>query len=42
MPIGQISFLTLTTPVDNPYRGKYQGQVGPTASEYYKNFPGQE
>jgi len=42
MPIGQISFLTLTAPVDNPYRGKYQGQVGPTASEYYKNFPGQE
>jgi dCTP deaminase len=42
MPIGQISFLTLTTPVDRPYRGKYQGQVGPTASEYYKNFPGQE
>jgi dCTP deaminase len=42
MPIGQISFLTLTTPVDNPYRGKYQGQEGPTASEYYKNFPGQE
>jgi dCTP deaminase len=42
MPIGQISFLTLTTPVDTPYRGKYQGQIGPTASEYYKNFPGQE
>lgn len=42
MPIGQISFLTLTTPVDNPYRGKYQGQSGPTASEYYKNFDRQE
>lgn len=39
MPIGQISFLTLTTPVDTPYRGKYLGQEGPTASEYYKNFP---
>ena len=38
MPIGQISFLTLTTPVDAPYRGKYHGQVGPTASEYYRNF----
>lgn len=42
MPIGQISFLTLTTPVDAPYRGKYLGQEGPTASEYYRNFPGQE
>lgn len=39
MPIGQISFLTLTTPVDQPYRGKYLGQSGPTASEYHKNFP---
>ncbi len=39
MPIGQISFLTLTTPVDTPYKGKYLGQSGPTASEYYKNFP---
>ena len=42
MPIGQISFLTLTTPVDQPYRGKYQGQSGPTASEYHKNFSAQE
>jgi dCTP deaminase len=42
MPIGQISFLTLTTPVDQPYRGKYRGQSGPTASEYHQNFPGQE
>ncbi len=41
MPIGQISFLTLTTPVDQPYRGKYLGQSGPTASEYHKNFPDQ-
>ncbi|MFN8108905.1 MAG: dCTP deaminase [Thermoleophilia bacterium] len=39
MPIGQISFLTLTTPVDRPYQGKYLGQSGPTASEYYRNFP---
>jgi dCTP deaminase len=38
MPIGQISFLTLTTPVDAPYRGKYLRQEGPTASEYYRNF----
>jgi len=42
MPIGQISFLMLTTPVDQPYRGKYQGQSGPTASEYHRNFPDQE
>lgn len=42
MPIGQISFLTLTTPVDRPYQGKYVGQSGPTASEYYKNFADQE
>ncbi len=40
MPIGQISFLTLTTPVDRPYQGKYLGQTGPTASEYHRNFPG--
>lgn len=38
MPIGQISFQQLTTPVDAPYRGKYQGQRGPTASSYHRNF----
>lgn len=38
MPIGQISFLQMTTPVDNPYRGKYQGQSGPTASSYHREF----
>jgi dCTP deaminase len=38
MPIGQISFQRLTTPVDRPYRGKYQGQRGPTASSYHRNF----
>lgn len=38
MPIGQISFLQLTTAVESPYRGKYHGQAGPTASEYYRNF----
>jgi dCTP deaminase len=36
MAIGQISFQLMTTPVDRPYRGKYQGQEGPTASTYYK------
>ncbi len=37
MPIGQISFLQMTTPVDRPYRGKYGGQAGPTASRYHEN-----
>lgn len=37
MPIGQISFLQMTTPVDRPYSGKYGGQVGPTASRYHEN-----
>lgn len=39
MPIGQISFQRMTTPVDRPYQGKYQGQSGPTASAYHLNFP---
>ena len=43
MKIGQISFLRLTTPVDNPYGSKslgskYQGQKDPTASRYYQDF----
>jgi len=38
MPIGQISFLQLTTPVLAPYRGKYAGQQGPVASRYHRNF----
>ncbi len=37
MPIGQISFLQMTTPVDRPYAGKYGGQRGPTASRYHQN-----
>ena len=37
MPIGQVSFMFLTTPVDRPYgspglRSRYQGQSEPTAS----------
>jgi dCTP deaminase len=39
MPIGQLSFLRLTTPVDAPYRGKYQGQRGPTASRAHRDSP---
>ena len=43
MKIGQISFVQMTTPADNPYgkgaRGsKYQGQRGPTPSRYCENF----
>ncbi len=37
MPIGQVSFMFMTTPVDRPYgtpglRSRYQGQVDPTPS----------
>jgi dCTP deaminase len=43
MKIGQISFLQMTTPADNPYgsdglKSKYQGQWGPTPSRYADNF----
>ena len=43
MRIGQISFLQMTTPADNPYGSgakgsKYQGQRGPTPSRYFENF----
>ncbi|MBA3289472.1 MAG: dCTP deaminase [Acidimicrobiia bacterium] len=43
MKIGQISFMEMTTPADQPYgkgaRGsKYQGQRGPTPSRYFENF----
>ncbi len=43
MPIGQISFMRMDGPVDNPYGGsgvgsKYQGQAEPTPSRFYKNF----
>lgn len=48
MFIGQISFLTMTTPVDRPYGSpglgsKYQNQEKPTASKVHKDFrPGQD
>ena len=43
MKIGQISFLRLTTPAERLYGSKelgskYQGQTGPTATRYYKNY----
>lgn len=43
MRIAQISFYTMTTPVDRPYGSaelgsKYQGQTGPTPSRISKEF----
>ncbi|MEO8477314.1 MAG: dCTP deaminase [Actinomycetota bacterium] len=41
MKIGQISFFMLTTAADVPYGtagNKYQGQRGPTASRFYRDF----
>ena len=43
MKIGQISFLELTTPADNPYGSevlgsKYQGQTVPTASRIHREY----
>ncbi len=43
MKIGQISFLQMTTPAEHPYGrshlgSKYQGQEGPTPSQYWRNF----
>jgi dCTP deaminase len=43
MRIAQISFLSLSTPVDRPYgspslRSKYQGQTGPTPSRISREF----
>ena len=43
MKIGQISYLQMSTAAEHPYGtgslgSKYAGQVGPTASQYWKNF----
>ena len=43
MKIGQISFLRMDGPAEHPYGSgslgsKYAGQVGPTPSQYWKNF----
>lgn len=43
MKVGQVSFMQMTTAADNPYGtgiigSKYQGQVGPRPSQYWKNF----
>jgi dCTP deaminase len=43
MKVGQLSFLELDAPAERPYGSgtlgsKYQGQVGPTPSQYWRNF----
>jgi dCTP deaminase len=43
MKIGQLCFIRLSTPADNPYGSarygsRYQGQRGPTASRSFQNF----
>ena len=43
MKIGQLSFIKMTTPVDNPYgagglASKYQGDTEPTPSRYHLEF----
>ena len=43
MKIGQLSFVQLTEPAENPYGSadvgsKYQGQKGPVPSRYWQNF----
>jgi dCTP deaminase len=43
MKIGQLSFMKMTSPAENPYGSgakgsKYQGQRGPTPSRYFENF----
>src|ERR687888_2567739 len=45
MKIGQLSFVRLSEPAEQPYGSdalgsKYQGQQGPTPSRYYENFEG--
>lgn len=43
MPVGQLSFFTMTTPVDRPYGtpglgSRYQGQVDPTPSKAFRDL----
>jgi len=43
MKIGQVSFVQMSEPAEHPYGtgelgSKYQGQMGPTPSRYWKNF----
>ena len=34
MPIGQLAFFRMSSPVEAPYRGRYQEQDGPVESRY--------
>jgi dCTP deaminase len=43
MKIGQVSFVQMSEPAEHPYGtgelgSKYQGQMGPTPSRYWRNF----
>jgi dCTP deaminase len=40
MKIGQLCVFRLSSPAERPYgeTGKYQGQVGPTASRFFRDF----
>jgi dCTP deaminase len=43
MRVGQVSFMQMTTAAEHPYGSgeigsKYQGQIGPRPSQYWKNF----
>jgi dCTP deaminase len=43
MKIGQVSFMQMSEPAEHPYGSgdlgsKYQDQVGPVPSRYWKNF----
>ncbi|MFP5225444.1 MAG: dCTP deaminase [Actinomycetota bacterium] len=40
MKIGQLCVFQMSSPADKPYSmtGKYQGQRGPTASKFFKDF----
>lgn len=36
--VGQLVFARMDKPADNPYRGKYQGQIGATGSKIYEDY----
>lgn len=38
MPIGQVTFWVVEGEVDRLYEGKYQGLMGPQASQVYRDF----
>ena len=44
MKIGQLCVFRLSSPAERPYSktGKYQGQVGPTASKFFRDFEPRE